>query len=186
MTFAKTELGLEVLKTRSIALQPKQRAMLIMADGSKDGAQLLALTAGMGTTVEDLTDLVVKGLIVSGQSPASSKIVVGASVPIPTAKPAPAVAPAPVPLAVVSTPEVPAESATARPADYKSAYVAGVALTSGLGFRGFRLNMSMESAANVDEIKVLRPQLLEKLIAAHGEAKARDMLREFDRALGLR
>jgi hypothetical protein len=182
MTFAKTELGLEVLKNRSIALLPKQRAMLIMADGSKDGAQLLALTAGMGTTVEDLTDLVSKGLIVTGQG------VVLKPAAAPAAKPpaAPPVVPVPVPVAVASVPELSVEAAVARPADYKSAYIAGVALTSGLGFRGFRLNMSMESAANVEEIKVLRPQLLEKLVAAHGEAKARDVLREFDRALGLR
>jgi hypothetical protein len=173
MAFVKTDLGQEVLKNRSVALSPRQRAMLIMADGSKDGAQLLALTAGMGTTIEDLTDLVVKGLIGTGQ---------GAPPQAPKVMPQP-VTPPPVVEAWV---EEPPETVNARPADYKSAYIAGVALTSGLGFRGFRLNMSMESAANVDEIKSLRPQLLEKLTAAHGEAKARDLLREFDRALGLR
>jgi hypothetical protein len=174
MTFAKTDLGHEVLKSRTMPLTPRQRAMLIMADGGKDGAQLLALTAGMGTTVEDLTELVMKGLIVSTG----------------VASPKPAAAPAPEPVMVATqplAPEPPPEPpAATRAPDYKTAYTAGVSLTSGLGFKGFRLNMSMESASNVDEIKALRPKLLDVLTSAHGEAKARDMLREFDRALGLR
>jgi hypothetical protein len=186
MAFVKTELGQEVLKNRTVALSPRQRAMLIMADGSKDGAQLLALTAGMGTTIEDLTDLVVKGLIGTGQGAAATKPSAPPAAPAPAAKPTAPAPVAPPPVAVVDTPEVLTEVASAKPADYKTAYIAGLALTSGLGFRGFRLNMSMESASNVDEIKSLRPQLLEKLTSAHGEAKARDLLREFDRALGLR
>lgn len=180
MTFAKTDLGQDVLKSRTMPLTPKQRAMLIMADGTKDGAQLLALTAGMGTTVEDLTELVMKGLIAN----------VGGAAP-------PVRAPAPPPVAVVApqpvAPPPPAPEPFMEPvasapkaADYKTAYQAGVSLTSGLGFKGFRLNMSMESAGDVDAIKELRPKILEIMVAKHGDAKAREMMRDFDRALGLR
>lgn len=189
MAFAKTDLGNEVLKNRSVPLLPKQRAMLIMADGHKDGAQLLALTAGMGTTVEDLTDLVLKGLIANAGS---------ASVAAPPPRPAPELVPAPAP---VQTPvfqpsqlqsqptfqDSDLQSASApKPADYKTAYQTGVALTSGLGFKGFRLNMAMESATDVDAIRDLRPKILEAMVSKHGESKARDLMRDFDRALGLR
>jgi len=183
MAYIKTDLGQEVLRSRSLPLSPKQRAILIMADGSKDGAQLLAMTAGMGSTVEDLTDLVVKGLIVNAAGAAPQPV---------AARPAPAPAPVAAPVApppVVSAPafqESEFQPAAPRVADYKIAYQAGVALTSGLGFKGFRLNMSMESASDVEAIRELRPKILEAMVSKHGESKARDMMRDFDRALGLR
>jgi hypothetical protein len=182
VAYHKTELGQEVLKNRALPLSPKQRAILIMADGTKDGAQLLALTAGMGSMVEDLTDLVVKGLIVNvaGGSPQQVAVrPVAASVPVPTAAPVVPVAPQPYQ-------EVDIQSAAPRQADYKTAYQAGVALTSSLGFKGFRLNRSMESASDVGAIRGLRPKILEAMISKHGESKARDLMRDFDRALGLR
>jgi hypothetical protein len=182
VAYNKTELGNEVLKTRALPLSPKQRAMLIMADGTKDGAQLLALTAGMGSMVEDLTDLVVKGLIVNVAGGAPQQAAVR---PVATPVPAP-VAPPVMPAVPQPHQEVDVQSAAPRHADYKTAYQAGVALTSGLGFKGFRLNMSMESASDVGAIRELRPKILEAMISKHGESKARDLMRDFDRALGLR
>lgn len=165
MTFAKTELGQEVLKTKFIALSPRQRAMLIISDGRKNEAELLALTSGLGATPEDLQALVSQGLIMR-MVPAKPAVR-----PKAVARPAPS---------------APAPAATPEPADYVKAYKAGVALTSKLGLRGFRLNLAMESAADVEELRTLYPQVLEAMEKAHGTTMARQMVQEFHHTLGLR
>ncbi|MFM2111370.1 MAG: hypothetical protein RLZZ271_30 [Pseudomonadota bacterium] len=158
MAFAKTELGQDVLKNKTIPLSPRQRAMLIMADGKKGEAELLTLTAGIGGTLEDLQGLITQGLILR---------VADAPKPVDTSA---SVAPAP--------------PTAKQAADFQTAYKAGVALTSKLGLRGFRLNLAMESAGTLDELKKLHPQVLEAMEKAHGPTMARQIMNEFDTALG--
>lgn len=159
MAFAKTELGQDVLKNKTIPLSPRQRAMLIMADGKKDEVELLSLTAGIGGTLEDLQGLITQGLVVRV-----------AGVPKPVA---------------ASGPVEPAMPTAKQAADFQTAYKAGVALTSKLGLRGFRLNLAMESAGTLDELKKLRPQVLEAMEKAHGATMAKQIMADFDTALGL-
>jgi ribosomal protein L12E/L44/L45/RPP1/RPP2 len=167
MAYAKTELAHEVLKTKSIALTPRQRAMLIMADGTKDAAKLLGLTAGIGATIEDLEALTSLALLQEVKPP-------------PISRPAaPAPVPAPTPPAAARPKAPPAQ------ADYKTAYLAGVALTSSLGFKGFRLNLAMESAGTLDDIEALRPKILEAMEKAHGATQAKELMRNFDRSIGI-
>lgn len=159
MAFAKTELGQDVLKNKTIPLSPRQRAMLIMADGKKDEVELLTLTAGIGGTLEDLQGLISLNLIVR-------------------------VANAPKP-AAANVSVAPAPPTAKQAADFQTAYKAGVALTSKLGLRGFRLNLAMESAGTLDELKKLRPQVLEAMEKAHGSSMAKEIMSDFDTALGL-
>jgi len=71
MTLIKTEAGLRVLKDRSVALTPRQRAAFILCDGKNSQAQVLAATAQGGVTQEDLKQLVELGLVADTDAPAS-------------------------------------------------------------------------------------------------------------------
>lgn len=63
MSIAKTEVGQQVLKDRSVALTPRQRMALIMFDGKRSMADVLAATAAAGVTQEDIDLLVSLSLI---------------------------------------------------------------------------------------------------------------------------
>lgn len=66
MGIAKTLAGQQVLKDRSVALSPRQRMALIMFDGKRSMADVLAATAAAGVTQEDLDKLAELGLIEPG------------------------------------------------------------------------------------------------------------------------
>lgn len=66
MGIAKTAAGQQVLKDRSVALSQRQRMALIMFDGKRSMADVLAATAAAGVTSEDLSKLVELGLIEPG------------------------------------------------------------------------------------------------------------------------
>ncbi|AVS73695.1 hypothetical protein C8240_06185, partial [Paracidovorax cattleyae] len=69
----------------------------------------------------------------------------------------PAAEPAPVP------------AATAMAHRYQGAYRVATELTSGAGLRGFRLNLAVEGARNVEELAALAPKIRELV----GEEKYR-------------
>lgn len=151
MIYVKTELGQAAFKTRSVALTPGQRAAFILFDGKRDSGEVLNSTAGMGVTQADLDHLVVSGIL------AAAEVSVAATL---------------LPVVLVSAAAVPqsvavlSQTADGQPtinaqAHYSKAYPIATRLTAALGLRGFRLNLAVEAASDLDKLKELAPRIRE-------------------------
>jgi hypothetical protein len=141
MKYRKTELGQQIFKDRNATLSMGQRSAFIMFDGEKDDTVILKSLSVMGLSIEDIKHLLELGLI---------EAVGGAHM----------------------TPQPPVAAASAMPADgalqasalsdqerYQRAYLVASKLTSGLGLRGFRLNLSVESASSYKDLAALAPKI---------------------------
>ena len=150
MIYVKTELGQTAFKTRSIALTPGQRAAFILFDGKRDSGEVLNSTSGMGVTQADLDHLVVSGMLVTPVAPPAR-----ASPTI--SEPASAATQSGATLSHMPDGQ-PTLSAQAH---YSKAYPIATRLTAGLGLRGFRLNLAVEAAGDLDKLKELAPKIRE-------------------------
>jgi hypothetical protein len=143
MIYIKTELGKTALQDRSLGLSPRQRSAFIMCDGTRTLDDVFKLTSALGVTAEDIDRLVTLGLLAPAAGVARSS-------------PAPAVA------APSSAPPVSGQGPTSKDqAHYAKAYLIAVRLTGSLGLRGFRLNLAVESAGDLEELKDLAPKIKE-------------------------
>ncbi len=135
MKYAKTTEGQQAFKDRSVALSARQRSAFILFDGQRTVAEVLAATQGLGVTQEDVDYLVGMNLLA----------------PVAVAAPAPAAAAAPA-----------ADMHAVPPAErYRVAYPMAVQLTAGMGLRGYRLSLAVESAADADALLDLLPRIQE-------------------------
>ena len=159
MIYAKTALGLAAVKDRSTGLSPRQRSAFIMFDGKRDSSEVLKMTAGIGVVQSDLDHLVSLGLL-ADPSPAA----VHAS----EFKPSVLAPPNVVVVASVKANGMPTLSAQAH---YSMAYPIATRLTAALGLRGFRLNLAVEAASDLDKLKELAPRIKE----AVGAEKFQDL-----------
>ena len=137
MIVAKTELGHQVVKDRSLQLTPRQRSALILVDGRRTMAELLSAMATAGIAKEDLEKLFALGLV-RDKDPA-------------TEAPPAAASAAASPLAKARTPQE----------RYADAYPIATRLTASLGLRGFRLNLAVEAAGSYDDLLQLAPKIRE-------------------------
>lgn len=135
MIYMKTELGQSAFQTRSIALTPRQRSAFIMFDGKRSTHDVLKATAGLNVTVEDIEIMVDGGLLAPV---AASAAPVAEAAAVPGAPP----------------------TASAQ-AHYSRAYPIATRLTAELGLRGFRLNLAVEGAGSLAELKQLAPKIKE-------------------------
>ncbi|MBA2964108.1 MULTISPECIES: hypothetical protein [Ramlibacter] len=133
MKLAKTDLGQRVLKDRSVPLTPRQRAAFILCDGRNTVDQVLAATASVGVTREDIDHLLQENLL----EPAG-----------------------PAPAAATPAAAAPVSDRTAQQR-YQEAYPVATRLTAGLGLRGFRLNLAVEGATNFEQLRELAPRIRE-------------------------
>lgn len=157
MIYGKTELGQSALQSRSLALLPRQRSAFIMFDGKRRTDEVLKATAGLGVTEDDVNHLVALGLLA---------VIAGA---------APAVA-APPRAASVAAAQNPDGTPTRNAQEhYSRAYPVATRLTAGLGLRGFRLNLAVEAAGDLEKLKELAPRIQ--------EAVGAEKFRELERAL---
>ena len=155
MIYMKTELGQSALQNRSLALLPRQRSAFIMFDGKRSTDEVLKATAGLGVTAEDVNQLVALGLLAVHAAAAPA-----------VAAPQSAVSPA-----VSQNPDgTPTQNAQEH---YSRAYPVATRLTAGLGLRGFRLNLAVEAAGDLDKLKELAPRIRE----AVGAEKFRELAR---------
>ncbi len=151
MIFVKTPEGQQALKERhgaAAALAPRQRTAFILFDGKRSVDEVLAATAAMGITAQDVQAMVDGGLLAPSED--------GGSV-VPQAAGAPEHAAA-------------HEQAGAGPSNmerYQQAYQIAIQLTAGLGLRGFRLNLAVEGASGFEQLAELAPRIRD----AVGEAK---------------
>lgn len=138
MSIAKTEAGLQVMKDRSVPLTPRQRSVFILIDGKRSMQELLAASAAIGASQEDIEHLFALGLITDSAPPAA-------------------------PAAPAAAQEEASKEHHARtPAQrYQEAYPIATRLTAALGLRGFRLNLAVEAAGNHEQLLELAPRIKE-------------------------
>ncbi len=139
MSIVKTEAGQQVMKDRSVPLTPRQRSAFILFDGKKTVEDVLSATAPMGVTSADIEHLLTLGLLAHTQRVQ------------PTAEPVPAPAP----------PATKADPAGTPQERYATAYPLAIKLTSGLGLRGFRLNLAVEAATSYEQLLAVAPKIRE-------------------------
>jgi hypothetical protein len=143
MKLYKTELGQTAFKERSPLFASRQRSTFILFDGKKSVAEVLAQAAGMGMTQADVDYLLALGFLAAH----------AAALPVDSGLQ---------PLDQVSAHGelAPGEVRSERQR-YFDAKPLATKLTAGLGLRGFRLNLAVESADGYDELLDLLPKIQE-------------------------
>jgi len=140
MKYIKTEVGQQAFKERSTALSSRQRTAFIMFDGNKTVEQVLLATSGMGVNPADVDHMVEQGFL--GPAPGQALL-----------------AQAQATQAAEKQSAVDAFSARSAQDRYQEAKPLATQLTAKLGLRGFRLNLSVESASGFEELLVLLPKI---------------------------
>ncbi len=143
MIMVKTETGQRVLKDRSVALSPRQRSAFILFDGKRTPDEVLAATAPMGVTREDIERLLDLGLLCDPTVRGGSQERSDADT---------------VPAGLAELPDQPARTPEQR---YAQAYPVAIQLTSAMGLRGFRLNLAVEAAGSYEQLAALAPKIRE-------------------------
>lgn len=156
MIYMKTELGKTALQDRSLGLSPRQRSAFIMFDGTRGVDDVLKLTTALGVTFDDINRLVELALLTPKIATAPGRQPDAVQEPLS----------APAASAFVATATSLSSSAGGGPVlddqmHYARAYPIAVRLTSNLGLRGFRLNLSVESAGDLEQLKDLAPRIKE-------------------------
>jgi hypothetical protein len=134
MYLIKTEAGQQALKDRSL-LTPRQRSAFIQFDGKRSLTEVLQASAGLGITATDIDHLISLGLLA--------------------------------PVAVTTELEMPSTASASGVAEilltvqdrFKRAYPLAAQLTGSLGLRGFRLNLAVEGAADLQALQALLPDI---------------------------
>ena len=131
MQLVKTAQGQQAFKERSHSLSQRQRSAFLLFDGQRSIDEVLAATAVMGITRDDVQAMVEQGLL----APAAGQAVAGNA-------PAPA-------------------SDRSPKERYQDAYLIATELTGALGLKGFRLNLAVEGASGFDDLVALAPKIRE-------------------------
>jgi hypothetical protein len=175
--FWKTDAGREALKLRTGGLSQKQRSAFILINGERSIDDILKATGGIGVVFDDIQSLVDQGFI--GQKPkptadadaaddsgfSSSRLeddYYNSVMVLPQTQSE----------QVAQVIEVLTDQER-----FARAYPIAVRLTSELGLRGFRLNLAVESAGDLDQLIALLPKLR--------EAVGLKKVSELNRALGI-
>ncbi len=142
MIYTKTPVGQAAMQARSAEMNQRQRAAFIMFDGKRELADVLKATNGVGVTVADIDHLVDFGFLSAigdggNPSPAFQAVTL------------------PTPLAPVDG----GGPSKLSQANYSTAYPIATRLTAGLGLRGFRLNLAVEAAGDLEKLKELAPRI---------------------------
>ena len=159
MIYTKTESGQSALLSRSLALTPRQRSAFIMFDGKRSMNEVIKATEGLGITEDDVTNMVVRGLLV---------LIPDTATVIPPIEP------------LFSALSAPLDNGTQSAiqnaqAHYSKAYPIATRLTAGLGLRGFLLNLAVEGAGDLTKLRALAPKIK--------QAVGTEKFRELDSAL---
>lgn len=148
MLLTKTPAGQLALKDRHGGLTSRQRSAFILFDGYRTLEQVLSATAAMGITMDDVRAMVEQGLLESSD---------GRALPAPVAA-APSGEGSGNGTGSAAAPLAPSSHATLADR-YQNAYRVATQLTSSAGLRGFRLNLAVEGARNMEELAALAPKI---------------------------
>jgi hypothetical protein len=165
MKYMKTELGQRAFKERAPALSTRLRAAFILVDGKRTAQDVVRATAGLGITEADIAQLQTLGFIAEAEAAPGDEAE-------PVAASSSSVSPVP-----ASAPSASQAAQTLPQELYIRAYPIATQLTAGLGLRGFRLNLAVESAGGYQQLVELVPRIRD----AVGAIKCRPL----EEALGL-
>jgi len=160
--YDKTAKGREEIATRKFQLASRLRALLVLVDGHRSEEELLRNVAGLGLTETALQELLEQGYILLAASYAS----------LPEPEPEPVAEPA-------------APPAAADPVQqFRSIYdFYNKTIKSTMGLRGFTLQLKVEKAGSVDELRDLRAPYLEGVTKAKGRDTAALLAQQLDQLL---
>lgn len=162
--YDKTAKGREEIATRRYQLAPRLRTLLVLVDGHKAEEELLRNVAGLGLTADAVRDLLAQEFIVLATS--------YAALPEPEPVPAPA----------IETTSLPTASQVQQ---FQSVYdFYNKTIKSTMGLRGFTLQLKVEKAGTVDDLRQLRDPYLEAVQKAKGRDTALQLAQQLDSLLG--
>lgn len=196
--YFKTEAGKREILDRALRLPAALRSILLMVDGQRDRAQLRELVTGLRAPDDALEQLVVKGLIQSGDGTASAAVPVEApaqapvqaSVATPVAMPVEAPAETSTETPIEALTEAPAQVPVAAlpalpgainvPADfgnYRRLYnFVTDAVGLHLGLKGYFMQLKVERCSDLDALLALLPEVATALTKAKDQAFASEWL----------
>lgn len=170
--FDKTEKGREEITTRKYQLASRLRTLLVLVDGKQGTVELLKKVAGIGLNEESLAELHANGFIQIVEPAAPSA-----------------------PFAAVVDPKHAAASTTGMPAEgilpkgqnqYEAIYhFYTETIKSTIGLRGYALQLKVEKAGSIEELRALRQPYLEAVLKAKGNEIARSLKSRLDQLLYL-
>lgn len=174
MVLVKTQAGQEALKDRHGGLTSRQRSAFILFDGKRSTGEVLAATASMGITQDDVQAMIAQGLLEplsssgAGAAVAAAAAAKGSGQAVAAAAAA-AASPATSSTSFEATVAMEAVQGSGRSDQqrYKDAYPIATELTASLGLRGFRLNLAVEGAGSFSDLAALAPKIRD----AVGDAK---------------
>ena len=142
MQHSKSEAGQQAFKSRSELFSARQRSAFILFDGVKTNAQVLAATAGLGITLDDIDYLVKQGFLEASLKNLPSPLTATS-------------------IEAVSVDEASNDSVSTRSPQerYRDAMPLATKVTASLGLRGFRLNLAVEAASGYEDLLVLLPKI---------------------------
>jgi hypothetical protein len=161
--YDKTAKGKEEIATRKYQLATRLRTLLVQIDGRRTEEELLRNVAGLGLGASALAELVEHGYIVLATSYAS------------LAEPAPA-EPAP------AQPPMPEPAQIAQFQSTSDFY--NKTINNTIGLRGFTLQLKVEKASSVADLRELRQPYVEAVQKARGGETAAALARQLDQLLG--
>ncbi len=181
--YDKTPKGREEIATRKHQLVPRMRTLLLLIDGRKSEQELLRSVTGLGLTTDSIAELQAQDFIVLATSYNSIPEPELAAAPKPVAAPA---APPPPPLVQAAAVRAEAEAQALAPAQqFQSLYdFYNKTIKSNIGLRGFTLQLKVEKASSIDELRDLRRPYLEAVLKAKGSDIARGLANQLDQLLG--
>jgi hypothetical protein len=160
--YDKTAKGREEIATRKFQLASRLRALLVLVDGHRSEQELLRSVAGLGLTEAALQELLEQGYILLAASYASLQ------------EPEPEAEPEAAPPPVAADPVQ----------QFRSIYnFYNKTIKSTMGLRGFTLQLKVEKAGSVDELRDLRAPYLEGVTKAKGRDTAALLAQQLDQLL---
>ena len=154
--YLKTPKGQLAFQSRSVPLTPRQRSAFIQFDGKRAVDEIMRTMAGLGLTLDDINHLVTLDFLAPGVATPAPDIKIAAAIPEDQS-----VASEPIPMAPLSFFTFTADclpTASAQ-AHYSKAYPIATRLTARLGLRGFRLNLAVEAAGDLEKLRALAPKI---------------------------
>ena len=142
MIYAKTPSGQAAMHVRSADMSPRQRTAFIMFDGKRDSAEVLKATSVIGVTAADFEHFLTIGFL----APVSHEIT-------PRRMSRTDISASPMKPFAEGKPSALSQS------NYSTAYPIATRLTAALGLRGFRLNLAVEAAGDLEKLKELAPRI---------------------------
>lgn len=196
--YDKTDKGREEIATRRYQVPPKLRTLLVMIDGRHSLGALLSNFAALGLDEDCVKELLEQNYIrlVSGGPAANEAQAAGSQLPRPPASaaararsavrqralaaaaPATAQAAPPQPEAAVAQAQDDGERFRALYAFYNQT------IKSTMGLRGLMLQLKVEKAATVDDLRTLRQPYLEGVFKAKGPEMTLSLRDRLDQLLG--